>query len=58
MLKGDAELDSQVEDQSLFDVTPVPEKLVEISYNRQIPIETFDFVIADECHRSIYNLWR
>ena len=58
MLKGDAELDTQVEDQSLFDVTPVPEKPVEISYNPQIPIETFDFVITDECHRSIYNLWR
>ena len=23
-----------------------------------MPIETFDFVIIDECHRSIYNLWR
>ena len=21
-------------------------------------METFDFVITDECHRSIYNLWR
>ena len=28
------------------------------SYNPQIPIETFDFIITDECHRSIYNLWR
>ena len=58
MLKGDTELDPQVEDQSLFDVTPVDEKPLEISYNPQIPIETFDFVITDECHRSIYNLWR
>ena len=23
-----------------------------------IPIETFDVIITDECHRSIYNLWR
>src|SRR5437763_15813590 len=23
-----------------------------------VPIETFDFIITDECHRSIYNLWR
>ena len=22
------------------------------------PIETFDVIITDECHRSIYNLWR
>ncbi len=24
----------------------------------QLPIETFDFIVIDECHRSIYNLWR
>ena len=23
-----------------------------------VPIETFDFIFTDECHRSIYNLWR
>ena len=23
-----------------------------------IPIEIFDFIVTDECHRSIYNLWR
>ena len=23
-----------------------------------LPIETFDFIVTDECHRSIYNLWR
>ena len=22
------------------------------------PVDTFDFIITDECHRSIYNLWR
>src|SRR6202795_2048740 len=27
-------------------------------YNPAIPVETFDFVFTDECHRSIYNLWR
>jgi len=32
---------------------PVP-----VTYNPRIPIESFDFVIVDECHRSIYNLWR
>ncbi len=30
----------------------------EVSYNPNIPIEFFDFIITDECHRSIYNLWR
>ncbi len=28
-----------------------------IDYNSTIPIETFDVIITDECHRSIYNLW-
>ena len=28
-----------------------------IEYNPHIPIETFDVIITDECHRSIYNLW-
>ena len=22
------------------------------------PIEFFDFIVIDECHRSIYNLWK
>jgi type I restriction enzyme R subunit len=26
--------------------------------NSKIPPEFFDFIIIDECHRSIYNLWR
>ncbi len=29
-----------------------------VVYNPQIPIETFDFIVIDECHRSIYNVWR
>src|SRR5262249_43365358 len=28
------------------------------TYNPKLPIETFDFSIVDECHRSIYNIWR
>ena len=29
-----------------------------VVYNPKIPIETFDFIVVDECHRTIYNLWR
>ena len=29
-----------------------------VAYNPAIPIETFDFIIIDECHRSIYGIWR
>src|SRR5690606_20183377 len=30
----------------------------DVVYNPAIPIETFDFIIVDESHRSIYNVWR
>ena len=30
----------------------------DVAYNGKVPIEKFDFIICDECHRSIYNLWR
>ena len=29
-----------------------------VAYNPDLPVETFDFIIIDECHRSIYNLWQ
>jgi type I restriction enzyme R subunit len=29
-----------------------------VSYNPSIPIEAFDLIITDECHRSIYGTWR
>ena len=30
----------------------------DVAYNPAVPIEKFDYIFADECHRSIYNLWR
>ncbi|KOY87806.1 restriction endonuclease subunit R [bacterium 336/3] len=29
-----------------------------IEYNPNVSIEQFDFIVVDECHRSIYNLWK
>jgi type I restriction enzyme R subunit len=29
-----------------------------VEYSADIPIEQFDFIVIDECHRSIYNLWK
>jgi type I restriction enzyme R subunit len=58
MLRGEPELDEELEELSLFNLSLREEKPREVYYNPQIPIETFDFVITDECHRSIYNLWR
>jgi len=58
MLKGEAEFDESLEEHSILDISPINEKPKEVTYNPSIPIETFDFIITDECHRSIYNLWR
>jgi type I restriction enzyme R subunit len=30
----------------------------EVVYNSKYPPEFFDFIIIDECHRSIYNIWQ
>jgi type I restriction enzyme R subunit len=51
-------IDESAEDISLNEVqqTAKQEKLVR--YNLTVPVETFDFIIIDECHRSIYNLWK
>ena len=36
----------------------IPDAPVEVQYNPDLPPEAFDLVIVDECHRSIYGLWR
>ncbi len=57
MLRGD-ELDESLDEASLNEISPIHERPKEVAYNAQAPIETFDFVVVDECHRSIYNVWR
>lgn len=56
VLQG-AELEEELDERSLFDSTALkePEPVV---YNSTFPIGTFDVVFIDECHRSIYTLWR
>jgi type I restriction enzyme, R subunit len=34
-----------------------PKEPMPVVYNEKLPIEFFDFIVIDECHRSIYNLW-
>ena len=50
------ELAEEEEDASAFERDDNELKLV--AYNPQVPIETFDLIITDECHRSIYGSWR
>lgn len=58
MLKGDAEFDEANEEGSAFDTAkPWKGEPPDVVYNAGIPPEFFDFVIVDECHRSIYELW-
>ncbi len=58
MLKGEADFDSELEERSVFDFALPDEKPKDVAYNPRVPVETFDFIVTDECHRSIYNLWR
>ena len=57
MLKGE-ELDPELEEASGFDLASTRNSPQTVEYNRSFPIEEFDFIITDECHRSIYDLWR
>ena len=58
MLKGDSDFDEGNENESLFNRDSGNQPAAEVEYNPNIPISTFDFIITDECHRSIYNRWR
>jgi type I restriction enzyme R subunit len=58
MMRGDEELDPEIEEKPLGSLESLIKKPVPVSYNPAIPIEFFDFIVVDECHRSIYNLWR
>lgn len=58
MLKGETEFDPANEDGSGFDsAKPWRGDPPDVVYNAGIPPEFFDFIIVDECHRSIYELW-
>ena len=57
MLRGE-ELDPAQEEISGFDYAQVNPQAGTVEYNPDIPISEFDFIITDECHRSIYNIWR
>jgi type I restriction enzyme R subunit len=53
-LSGDQVTDQ--DDPNLDDF--VPDAPVSVAYSKAFPPETFDLVIVDEAHRSIYGVWR
>lgn len=57
ILKGE-ELDEKSEEENPNEKDWRPKEPLPVVYNEKIPIDFFDFIIIDECHRSIYNLWR
>ncbi|MCX6846556.1 MAG: DEAD/DEAH box helicase family protein, partial [Verrucomicrobia bacterium] len=52
------ELDESAEDENPGERKTTRKEPFPVTYNEKVPIEHFDLIIIDECHRSIYNLWR
>jgi type I restriction enzyme, R subunit len=56
ILRGDEEMDEETDEHSVYEL-PVS-KPVTVEYNPKLPPDAFDVIIVDECHRSIYGVWR
>lgn len=54
----DEDLDEALEEINPAEQITKPKKPVPVVYNPKVPLEFFDFIFIDECHRSIYNLWQ
>lgn len=52
------DLDESAEDENPAERSDSRREPLPVSYNSKVPPEFFDLIIIDECHRSIYNLWR
>ncbi len=55
ILRGEP-IDQDLDEKTGFETAP--ERPVEVAYNERLPIESYDCIIVDECHRSIYGVWR
>jgi type I restriction enzyme R subunit len=60
ILQNEPELDPEVEEHTPLDEAEdtLPKEPQAVGYNKGIPPEFFDVIFIDECHRSIYSLWR
>jgi type I restriction enzyme R subunit len=56
VLKGQ-DLDESAEEENPNEKKWQPKEVPPVEYSEKLPIEFFDFIVIDECHRSIYNLW-
>jgi type I restriction enzyme, R subunit len=57
MLKG-RELADEDDEHSTEEIESLFKQPEPMDYNPRFPIETYDIIVTDEAHRSIYNLWR
>jgi type I restriction enzyme, R subunit len=57
ILKG-TELEDSAEEENPNERRYQPKEIPPVEYDPKMPIEFFDFIVIDECHRSIYNLWK
>ncbi len=57
ILKG-TELDERDEEEDPGSKGWKPKEPLPVVYNPAVPMEFFDFIVIDECHQSIYNLWK
>ena len=57
ILKG-TELEESAEEENPNERKWQPKEIPPVEYDGKVPIEFFDFIVIDECHRSIYNLWK
>lgn len=54
----ETDLDESAEQDNPNESAYIAKEPVPVGYNEKVPIEFFDFIVIDECHRSIYNLWK
>lgn len=54
----DEPLDESAEEDNPAERMVRPKDPLPVVYSKKVPPEFFDFIIIDECHRSIYNTWR
>lgn len=57
ILRGE-ELDEDIDEKSGYELAAADDRPKDVAYNPAVPLEAFDFIVVDECHRSIYGLWR
>ena len=58
MLKGEPDFAAEDEAPSQFESSGTPREPLPVVYNAAYPPEYFDVIVIDECHRSIYTVWR